>query len=44
MEKFDLEFQYWWKLQMRIREITERYHNGDALPPLESVTGIEMGG
>jgi hypothetical protein len=41
--KFDLEFQYWWKLQMRIREITEGYRNGDALPPLESVTGTGMG-
>jgi hexosaminidase len=41
--KFDLEFQYWWKLQMRIREITEQYKNGDALPPLEKVTGTGMG-
>jgi hypothetical protein len=41
--KFDLEFQYWWKLQMRIREITEHYRNGDALPALATVTGTGMG-
>jgi hexosaminidase len=43
LEKFDLEFQYWWKLQMRIREVTEHYRNGDALPPLEKMTGTGMG-
>lgn len=41
--KFDLEFQYWWKLQMRIREITDQYRNGDALPALQTVTGTGMG-
>lgn len=43
LEKFDLEFQYWWKLQMRIREVTEHYKNGDALPELEKMTGTGMG-
>lgn len=43
LEKFDLEFQYWWKLQMRIREVTEHYKNGDALPALETMTGTGMG-
>jgi hypothetical protein len=43
MDKFDLEFQYWWKLQMRIREVTEHYHDGDPLPALETVTSSGMG-
>ena len=43
LDKFDLEFQYWWKVQMRIRELTEHYHNGDALPALTSMTGAGMG-
>jgi hypothetical protein len=43
LEKFDLEFQYWWKVQMRMREVTEHYRNGDALPALETMTGTGMG-
>jgi hexosaminidase len=43
LEKFDLEFQYWWKLQMRIREVTEHYRDGQPLPALETMTGSGMG-
>jgi hypothetical protein len=44
LDKFDLEFQYWWKVQMRIREMAEHYHDGDPLPALQSMTGTGMGG
>jgi hypothetical protein len=36
--KWEAEFQYWWNLQRRFRRFTENFHNGDALPPLESFT------
>jgi hypothetical protein len=38
LEKFDLEFQYWWKLQIRIRELTARHRDGQPLPALETMT------
>jgi hypothetical protein len=41
--KFDLEFQYWWKVQMRIREFTEHYRNGEELPPLQTMTAGGLG-
>ncbi|HWB84679.1 MAG TPA: beta-N-acetylhexosaminidase [Bryobacteraceae bacterium] len=43
LEKYDLEFQYWWKLQMRIRTFTQHYQDGEALPALETMTGSRMG-
>ncbi|MGO8786644.1 MAG: glycoside hydrolase family 20 zincin-like fold domain-containing protein [Terriglobia bacterium] len=36
MGKWNAEFQYWWKLQRRFRDLHEAFHQGDALPPLES--------
>jgi hexosaminidase len=34
--KWDAEFQYWWKLKRRIEEFRAEFHDGGALPPLES--------
>jgi hypothetical protein len=36
MGKWNAEFQYWWKLQRRLRDLQEAFHAGDALPRLES--------
>jgi hypothetical protein len=36
MGKWNAEFQYWWKLQRRFRDFLAAFHEGDALPPLES--------
>ena len=38
MGKWTAEFQYWWKLQRRFRDLEEWFHQGDALPPLESLS------
>ncbi len=38
MGKWSGEFQYWWKLQRRLRDLDNGYHKGDALPPLESLS------
>lgn len=43
MEKFDAEFQYWWKVQMRIREFAAHYRNGEELPPLQTMTAGGIG-
>jgi hypothetical protein len=34
--KWNAEFQYWWKLERRLRDFAASFHRGDALPPLES--------
>jgi len=34
--KWDAEFQYWWRLKRRVDQFVESFHDGDALPPLES--------
>jgi hexosaminidase len=36
MGKWDAEFQYWWKLKRRIEEFREAFHDGGALPPLDT--------
>ena len=36
--KYDLEFQYWLKLQRRMENL--RFKEGEALPPLEKITDI----
>ena len=36
MGKWNAEFQYWWKLQRRLRDLQEAFHAGETLPPLES--------
>jgi len=35
--KYDLEFQYWLKMQRRMDEIRSHYKAGEKLPPLESL-------
>jgi len=35
--KYDLEFQYWLKMQRRMDEIRSQYKAGENLPPLESL-------
>jgi len=36
--KWDAEFQHWWKLQGRLNKFAAEFHDGDALPPLESLS------
>lgn len=36
LAKFDSEFQLWWNLQRRLNQFANGFHDGDALPPLES--------
>jgi hypothetical protein len=37
LAKYDLEFQYWLKLQRRLDEISSHFKAGDELPSLESL-------
>jgi hexosaminidase len=37
LAKFDGEFQQWWNVQRRLNQIAAQFHDGDALPPLESL-------
>ena len=37
LEKFDAEYQFWWKFQRRVQALAASYREGGALPPLESV-------
>jgi len=39
LEKYDVECQYWLRVQRRIKHIAETFKTGDAQPPLESVIG-----
>ena len=36
--KWDAEFQYWWKLKLRLDSFEANFHDGDPLPPLESLS------
>jgi len=36
MGKWEAEFQRWWKVQRRMRELEDEFHPGEAMPPLES--------
>jgi len=37
MGKWNSEFQYWWKLTRRLHDFAAGFHQGDTLPPLESL-------
>ena len=36
MGKYDGEFQYWWRLRNRLENFARNFHQGDALPPVET--------
>jgi hypothetical protein len=36
LEKWDAEYQYWYRLQRRLRDFADSFHEGDALPPFIS--------
>jgi len=36
LEKWDAEYQYWYRLQHRMRDFSRNYKEGDALPPFTS--------
>jgi hypothetical protein len=38
MGKWNAEFQYWWKLTRRLHDFAAGFHQGDTLPPLESLS------
>jgi hexosaminidase len=37
LEKYDQEFQFWWRFQQRIAALVAEFQEGSQLPPLESV-------
>ncbi len=36
LEKWDAEYQYWYRLQRRLRDFSDNFREGDALPPFLS--------
>jgi len=38
MGKWSAEFQYWWKLSRRLQDAAAKFHPGDSLPSLESLS------
>jgi hypothetical protein len=36
LEKWDAEYQYWYRLQRRLRDFADNFQEGDALPPFIS--------
>ncbi len=38
LAKWDAEFQFWWKLKKRLDSLGDNFHDGDTLPPLESLS------
>lgn len=37
--RWDAEYQYWRRLQERLQEFSDSTHEGDSLPPFQSLTG-----
>jgi hypothetical protein len=37
LARFDGEFQQWWNLQRRLNQCAAQFHDGDVLPPLDSL-------
>jgi len=37
LAKFDGEFQEWWNFERRLNQFAAQFHDGEALPPLESL-------
>jgi hypothetical protein len=36
LEKFDTEYQFWWRFQRRVQALASAYREGNSFPPLES--------
>jgi hypothetical protein len=41
MAKFDMEYQYWVKIQKRLDDLRWDYKDNEALPPLQSLLHVE---
>jgi hexosaminidase len=37
LEKYDVEFQFWWRFQQRVAAVAAGFSDGDTLPPLETL-------
>ena len=37
LEKYDIEFEFWWRFQQRVAALARNFNDGDTLPPLHTV-------